>query len=70
MLGERAGGGHDQHLGIKSSAETLELITVAIPRGCALGLDSRRRTGALLIVCGRGGICFWLLSTEMSNPLY
>ena len=69
MLGERAGCGHDQHLGIKRSAETLELVTAAIPCGCALGLDSRRQTGALVILCGEVDICFWLLSTEMSNPL-
>lgn len=69
MLGEQACGGHSQHFGIKGSAETLDLIAVAIPYGCALGLDSKQQTGALLILCGGGGICFWLLSTETSNPL-
>lgn len=69
MLGEWAGGGHNQHLGIKSNAETMALIAAAISCVCAPGVDSRRQAGALLILCGGDSICFWLLSTELSNPL-
>ena len=69
MLGERDGDRHDQHVGIKSSVETPELITIAIPCGRVVDLDSRRQTGSLRILCGGGGIGFCLLSTEMSNLL-
>lgn len=63
------GGGNNQHLGIRSSAETAELIAAAISCVRALGLDSRRQTDALLILCEGDSICFWLLSTALSNPI-
>lgn len=64
---DRGGGGHDQHLGTKSSAGMWESIAVAIPCGHTHGLESRRQTGALLILCAGVGWWHFLLGLIYRN---